>query len=280
MKGDGTPAWLQVSPTELVLKPGQTVALRARLFDAKGVFLREEKATWSLDGLKGTVTDGSFTAASDTLEQAGVIKATVGTLTGESRARVVHPLPWKENFETYAENAVPTAWVNAVAGRLKVVTLNGQKSLQKPPDETIFKRFRAFIGSADWSNYTFEADVRASEQRRQMSSLGITAQRYSLVLYGTNQALKLEPWEPETSRTITVKFPWKPDTWYRLKLRVENLPDGKVRARGKAWLASEPEPAAWLIDHTDPIGHREGAPGMFIDAQFGAYMDNFSLTAN
>ena len=48
--------YLQVSPTELVLKPGQTVKLHARLFDAKGRFLREDAAaTWSLQGLKGTV---------------------------------------------------------------------------------------------------------------------------------------------------------------------------------------------------------------------------------
>ena len=52
---------MQVSPTELVLKPGQTVKLHARLFDDKGRFLREDKATWSLEGLKGTVTDGAFT---------------------------------------------------------------------------------------------------------------------------------------------------------------------------------------------------------------------------
>jgi hypothetical protein len=113
-----------------------------------------------------------------------------------------------------------------------------------------------------------------------MGDLGVTAQRYSLILYGTDQYLKLEPWEPETARTVKVKFAWKPDTWYRLKLRVENLPDGKVRAQGKAWLATDPEPASWLIDRVDPIGNREGAPGLFIDAEFGAYLDNFSLTAN
>ena len=31
---------------------------------------------------------------------------------------------------------------------------------------------------------------------------------------------------------------------------------------------------------TAPSGNREGAPGLFLDAQFGAYLDNFSLTAN
>jgi len=175
---------------------------------------------------------------------------------------------------------VPPGWVNAVAGHLAVATLDGQKVLQKPPDETIFKRFRAFIGPANWSNYTFEADVRAATRRRQMGDVGITAQRYSLVLYGTSQQLKIEPWEPETQRTVTVPFAWKADTWYRLKLRVENLANGQVHAQGKAWAVGEPEPSAWTIDKMDPIGNRQGAPGLFIDAQFGAYLDNFSITQN
>ena len=81
-----------------------------------------------------------------------------------------------------------------------MVTLDGQKVLQKAPTNTIFKRIRVFIGPVDWSNYTFEADVRAATRRRQMGDVGITAQRYSLVLYGTTQKLKLEPWEPETTR--------------------------------------------------------------------------------
>jgi outer membrane protein assembly factor BamB len=280
-KGEGAPSVVQVSPTELVLKPGQTVKLHARLFDGKGRFLREENAaTWSLQGLKGTLSAGSFTVAADPVEQAGLIKATVGGLTGEARARVVHPLPWTETFESYADGAVPPGWVNAVAGKFSVVTLDGQKVLQKAPDNSIFKRIRAFIGPTDWSNYSFEADARATEKRRQMADIGITAQRYSLVLYGNAQQLKLEPWEPETQRTVTVPFTWKPDAWYHLKLRVENTPDGKVRARGKAWPTGGAEPADWLIDKVDPIGNREGAPGFFVDAEFGAYLDNLKLTAN
>ena len=279
--GQGAPAHLQVSPTELVLAPGQTVKLRVRLFDDKGRFVREETgATWSLDGLKGTLVNGAFTVASEPVEQAGVIRAVSGPLKGEARARVVHPLPWKEGFESYADGAAPPGWVNAVASAVSVTTLDGQKVLQKAPLETIFKRSRVFIGPTNWSNYTFEADVRSRTQRRQMASIGITAQRYTLTLMGTAQRIKIEPWETETTRTVTMPFSWKPDVWYRLKLRVENLPNGQVRARGKAWPAGEPEPAAWLIEKLDPIGNREGAPGLFLDAQFGAYLDNFSLTAN
>jgi hypothetical protein len=279
-RGQGAPAHLQVVPAEVVVEPGETVNLRARLFDDQGRFLREEPATWSLDKLKGTFSGNTFTVSGDPVEQAGLIKASAAGLTGESRVRVVHPLPWTEDFESYAEEAVPPGWVNAVGSRFRVTTLDGQKSLFKPPDNTIFKRGRVFIGPTDWSNYTFEADVRAGERRRQMGDIGITAQRYSLVLYGNTQQLKIEPWEPEIQRTVTMPFSWKPDTWYRLKVRTENLPNGQVRVQGKAWPVGEAEPAAWMIEKVDPIGNREGAPGMFVDAQAGVYLDNFHLAAN
>ena len=280
IKGEGAPAHVQVSPTELTLTPGQSAKLRVRLFDDKGRFLREDKATWSLDGLKGTVSDGAFTAASDPVDQAGLIKATVGNLTGQARARVVRPMPWKEDFEGFAEGSAPAGWISMVTGKFTVAAIGGQKALYKPPDNTLFKRIRAFMGSTAWSNYTIEADVQTPTKRRQQGDIGITAQRYSLILYGTSQRLKLEPWEPETTRTVTVPFAWKPDTWYHLKLRVENLPNGGVRARGKAWPTGEAEPADWQIDKTDPIGNKQGAPGMFIDAEFGAHIDNISVYPN
>ena len=280
--GQGAPAHLQVSPTEMVLEPGQTVQLRARLFDDMGRFLREEAAIdWTLEDLDGTVQNGALTVASDPMEQAGTITATAAGLTGQARARVVRPLPWNQTFDAYEDGTVPPGWVNAAgAAAVSVVTLDGNKVLQKAPLGTLFKRARVFFGPTTWSNYTFQADVRAAERRRQMADVGITAQRYSLVLYGTNQRLKLEPWEPETDRTVTVPFAWQADTWYRLKLRVENLPDDQVRVRGKAWPVGETEPTAWIIDRTDPIGHRQGSPGLFLDAQFGAYLDNFVLTEN
>ena len=280
--GEGPPAHVQVVPTEMVLEPGESVTLTARLFDARGLSLGEaDGVDWELDGLEGNLTaDGTYTVSSTPGLQAGVLRASVGALAGDSRARVVHPLPWTEDFDAYADGELPPGWVNAQAGRFVVATLDGDKVLEKPPDETLFSRARAFIGPTDWSDYTFEADVRAPMRRRQMADVGITVQTYSLVLYGTTQRLKLEPWEPETERTVTVPFEWEPDTWYRIKLRVENLPDGTVRAQGKAWPVGETEPDEWLIDRVDPIGNRKGAPGLFLNAPQGAYLDNFVLTAN
>jgi len=278
--GEGAPAFLQVSPTELVLKPGQTVKLHANAFDARGRFLREEKATWSLEGLSGTVNDGTLVVGNEPKDQAGFIRAVVGTVKGEARARITRPLPFSEDFELLAEGSVPPGWVNATTGKFSVVTLDGGKVLQKAADETIFQRLRMFIGPVDLSDYTYEADVRVNTRRRQMGDMGITAQRYSLVLYGNAQQLKIEPWEPETKRTAATAFKWEADKWYRLKLRVENLPNGSVRARGKAWAVGQMEPAEWMLDKTDPIGNRQGAPGVFAAAQFGAYLDNIRITKN
>jgi hypothetical protein len=265
-----------------VLKPGQAVKLHVKLFDGKGRFLRvEPAATWTLTGLKGAVSpDGTFTADAGTPEQAGTIKASVGAIAGDARARVTRPLPWTETFDGFADAAVPPGWISVTTGRMAVGTLDGQKVLVKAPDETIFKRFRAFVGPVEMSNYTVEADVRGTTKRRQMANMGVTAQRYSLVIYGNAQEIKIEPWEPETHRSAAKPFEWKADTWYHLKLRVENLPDGKVRARGKAWPTGQPEPDAWAIEKIDPIGNHKGAPGFFVDAEFGAYVDNVKVTSN
>ena len=58
------------------------------------------------------------------------------------------------------------------------------------------------------------------------------------------------------------------------------MTEGRVRIQGKAWPTGQPEPAAWTVERIDPIGNREGSPGLFLDAQFGVFLDNFSITAN
>ena len=279
--GQGAPAWVQVAPTEMVLKPGDTVQLHARLYDTAGRFLREENsAAWSLQDLRGTLTEGKLRVAPDKVGQAGLIKATVGGLTGEARARVIPPLPWNETFDPYPVGSVPPHWVSATTGRFRVSELDGQKVLEKLPNETLFKRIRVFMGPADWSNYTVEADIRINEKRRQMGDAGIIAQRYTLVAFGNNQRLEMNSWQPETARAVSAPFAWKSNTWYRLKLRVENTSDGKTRIRGKAWPTGDSEPEGWVIDRTDPIPNKQGSPGLFADAQFGVYFDNLKVAPN
>src|SRR5215217_2875277 len=272
---------VQVVPTELILKPGEKVNFRTRLFDAQGNFIREESAaSWSLDQLKGTVENGHFTASTDAVAQAGLVKATVGGISGAAGVRVFPPLPWSETFDSFTVNTLPPAWVNTTL-KFTVQDQNGNKVLTKlTTGSSLLTRARAYMGPSDWTNYTVEADVAATQKRRQQGDAGVIAQRYVLTLYGNSQMLHLEPWQPEIARTKSMPFAWKPDTWYRLKLQVENLPDGKTRARGKAWPANEPEPAAWMIELIDSIPNRQGAPGVFGNGLAELYFDNIKVYAN
>ena len=272
--------FVQVVPTELILKPGDKVSFHPRLFDAQGNFIREESAAqWSLDQLNGAVNNGQFTAEGDNA-QAGLVKATVNGITGSASVRVFPPLPWSENFEAMAANSVPATWNNMTL-KFAVRDQNGNKVLAKLTEgSSLLSRSRAYIGPSDWSNYTVESDIFATQKRRQQGDAGVIAQRYVLTLYGNSQMLHLEPWQPETKRTVAIPYAWKPDAWYRLKLQVENLPDGKTRARGKVWPAGEAEPAAWMIERIDPIPNRQGAPGIFGNGLAELYFDNIKVYAN
>lgn len=279
--GEGAAAWVQVVPTEVTAKPGDKIKFTARLFDDKGRFLKESKAEWDIPGLDGTIGgDGTFTVGSPALGQAGLIKAKVGSLTGEARVRIIPPLPWTETFDSYDIGKGPAAWVSTVAGKFSVQEVDGQKVFAKAPDETLFKRMRVFFGPWDWQNYTMEADIRMTERRRQMGDAGIVAQRYALMVFGSQGTLELQPWQPETQRTQRVPVEWKKDTWYRLKLRVENGRDGKTHVYGKSWLAAETEPEKWQLEYVDPIPNVKGAAGLFADAQFGVLYDNIKIYPN
>jgi len=275
------PTHVQVIPTELILKPGEKANFRVRLFDELGRFIREEPAaSWSLDGLKGSLTGGEFVPAGDVGVQAGLVKASLGNISGAASVRVFPPLPWNETFDAMVLNTLPQGWVNTT-GKFTVREMEGSKVLVKTTEgSSLLSRARAFLGPSNWSDYTVEADVRATQKRRQQGDTGIIAQRYVLTLYGNSQTLHIEPWQPETKRTVSIPFPWKPDVWYHLKLRVENLGDGKVKARGKVWPAGEAEPAAWMLERIDPIPNRQGAPGLFGNALAEVYFDNLKVYVN
>ena len=92
--------------------------------------------------------------------------------------------------------------------------------------------------------------------------------------------LHLEPWQPETARTVTMPFAWKPDTWYRLKLQVENLPDGKD-ARARQSLAGQRNRTSRLDDRTHrPDSQSPGRAGNFRQRLAELYFDNLKVYAN
>jgi hypothetical protein len=72
-----------------------------------------------------------------------------------------------------------------------------------------------------------------------------------------------------------------------MKLEVQNLDGGRVRARGKVWPKGQPEPAAWTIERIDPIGNQKGSPGIYADVMNSdpkggseIYYDNIKVYRN
>jgi hypothetical protein len=124
------------------------------------------------------------------------------------------------------------------------------------------------------------------ERRRLMGDIGVVAQRYELVMFGNHQELHLQPWQPETARTVKTAFKFDKDVWYTMKLEVQTLDGSKVRARGKVWPKGQPEPQAWTIERVDPIGSHKGSPGIYADApsRVGGgselYYDNIKVYKN
>ncbi len=278
--GGSSIAHVQVIPVDAVLKPGETLRLKVNLFDAQGRLIREEmSAAWTTENLRGIAANNQFAPAANIPIQAGLLKASVGNVTGIARIRVVSPMPTEENFEGFAANEAPGTWLNTI-GKYIVREEGGNKFLVKKADMGIFKRTRSPFGRVGDSNYTIQGDVRAIEKRRQMGDAGVVAQRYELVLFGNNQKLELRSWQIEPARSFSKPFAWKADTWYRLKLEVQTLAGGKTRARGKAWLASETEPAEWMIEWTDPIGNKLGSAGVFADGSNEIFFDNIKVMAN
>ena len=102
--GEGAPAYVQVSPTELVLEPGKTVKLTARSFDSRGRFLREEKADVVARRPEGHGRRRRLhRRRRSRSSRPASSRPRVGALTGEARARIVRPLPWTETFESMPE---------------------------------------------------------------------------------------------------------------------------------------------------------------------------------
>jgi outer membrane protein assembly factor BamB len=277
-RATGAVAQVQVFPYEVLLQPGAVQAFSLKLYDAKGTFLRTEpadQATWTLDGLSGTVARGSYTAAPSG-GSAGFVRAAVGGVTGQARVRVVPPLPW--TFDFNAEKAPIAWWVTNL--KTSMAQLDGNGVLVRPRDDTVGRRAKIFLGPADLSDLTIESDVRGTESRRQRGDIGLINQRYVLALFGNAQKLEIHPWVAADEMTVRVPFAWALNTWYRMKLRVETRADGAALVRGKVWAKDAAEPAAWTIEKVDRIGHRRGAPGLYGDGYSDMMFDNVRVYRN
>src|SRR6185312_11853727 len=89
---DMTPAQVQIVPAEALVKPGEKVAFKTRLFNALGQLIKESDATYSVQGPAEIDQQGDFTAKPIDGHAAAIVTAKVGELAGTARVRIEPPL--------------------------------------------------------------------------------------------------------------------------------------------------------------------------------------------
>jgi outer membrane protein assembly factor BamB len=146
----------------------------------------------------------------------------------------------------------------------------------------LFQRTMNFIGKPEMKNYTLEADIMTDGNRRSMSSVGLVNQRYLIAMAANSRILEVTSNHERVKESVP--FEAAPNTWYRLKTRVDHDATGTGGVvRAKLWEKAKPEPAAWTIEVRQPIVHAHGAPGVFAFSPQSlkrVFIDNLSLTAN
>jgi outer membrane protein assembly factor BamB len=295
---------IQVIPSEVTLRPGQSASFRARKLDANGFVVEDIADVKSLKWasyipptarVKSTMNgtfgpDGKLAADAATKPSAGAFEATLGDLKGYIRGRVLPYLPLSQDFEAIdlpetnlLEEAAfaypPLPWIGA-RFKFEVREKDGTKCLTKTIDNKFFQRATVFLGAPDAKNYTIEADVMSDGNRRKMSEVGLINQRYAIVLKGNDQ--KLEVSSNFERLREAVEFRWQPKVWYHLKTRVDVAADGTGVVRAKAWKRGDPEPDAWTIEVKHKTAHQEGSPGLFgfSPQDERVYIDNINVNAN
>jgi outer membrane protein assembly factor BamB len=292
---------IQVVPAEFALAPGEQQAFTVYGLDATGRRVRTvtDEATfakWSPPSGPNLEIDaelaGSVVKAGPRAKlSAGNVQVKWNNLVGMTRGRIVAGPGYKEDFEAFALNlkndageAVafpPLPWLGA---RVKwhILEHEGSKVAANRLDAILFQRTMNFIGKPELRDYTFEADVMTDGNRRIMSTVGLVNQRYLIALAANSRILEVSSNHERVKESVP--FVAQPNTWYRLKTRVDRDPGGEGGfVRAKLWERGGPEPGAWTIEVRQDKLHAQGAPGIFAfspQSQKRVFIDNLSLTAN
>jgi len=284
---DDKPAYVQVLPAELLLRPGDKQKFTARTFNERGQLLEETKAEFKLNG-PGKIDDaGEFTAVTDSGNAVGenyaphtatILTAKVGDLTGEARIRVVPPLPYKFDFN---DGQVPITWIGARYRHVPRV-VDGEKVIAKITTIPKGAKSQSWMGQTDYHDYTVQADMCGALSGDKLPDMGLIAQRYTLDLMGASQQLQIRSWTPQLQTRFSESKPvkWEADKWYTLKFRAA-VEDGKAVLRGKVWPRDEKEPADWMIEAVDEEPNVVGSPGLYGNANDSEiFIDNVIVTPN
>lgn len=279
----GAAVALRVRPAEVVLRPGESVAVTAELLDAQGrrveVVKPEKVVSWIpptakvRSEMKAVWKDGRLTAPPDAGLTAGAFEVTAKGLVGTFRGRTVSGVPYRQDFNDFPRAEPdpndpsqtfgwpPLPWIGA-RFKWEVRERQGEVVLAKTLDRLLFQRSMVFLGHPDEASYTMQLDALTDGNSRQTSAAGVIHQRYIIAIKGNQR--KLEVSSNLERFKESVDFEMKPGVWYRLKTDVRLEADGTtVLIRAKAWARDEAEPDAWTLTVRHANGHTHGAPGLF-----------------
>jgi outer membrane protein assembly factor BamB len=296
-------AHLLVYPADVVLEPGQRVQFKVRGYDATGHLLGEIKPeSWSLPAppppmgsttspppLRGEITaEGELTIAKALPGQFGTVQANAGGLSAKARVRVAPTLPIVQDFKSIPEGRWPGGWINS-QGKYVVVEKDGAKVYKKLAKDSnpLLARAYTYFSKPTLTDYTIQAEVMGESKNQEMPDMGIVNCRYTLVLDGNKQRLRLLCWEALPRVDKSIAWEWKPNVWHTMKLTV-TIQNDKAQIRGKVWPRGQMEPEAWSIEFEDPKPNHEGSPALYgygtgiLEPQEGAaiFYANVKVTPN
>ena len=271
-----TSVTLQLTPAEVVLKPGQKQDFKLSVFGDESVNIND--VAWSVKDLDASVSAGELSISPNAIGQAGTVFATLGDATTSARVRIIPPLPWTEDFELVAENKIPTHWIGAT-GKFFARQQGDNKILAKTLAKRGLNRSVVFLGPPTMSNYTVKIDLMGTRNKRRLPDMGLVANRYILDLQGIHQRLQVRSWSSDLRMAKQVDFKWETDVWYAMKMRVDvDLVNEEAIVLGKVWKKSDPEPNQWTIKAIDPLPNKTGSPGIYGYSAAEIHYDNLKVT--
>ncbi len=261
-----TATHLQVLPALVDVTTGNPAQFRAQAYNRAGAPAVAPEPSWQLQGLEGRIGERG-TAVLDAQWGVGEVLAESNGLKGQARVRAFPPLPWRIDFENMALDRSPPAWVCSYfsehpSANLLVKLVKAQAVLVLLPEPTPTPRIMAFFGPSNARNYVLQADVLGFQRKRFRPDIGILSQGQTLVLAGNRQQLRFGSPLSEGLPGNSVDFPWEPEVWYTMRMRVEHA-GGKALIKGKVWPRDEPEPESWTISKESVHPIPEGSPGIY-----------------
>ncbi|QGJ70075.1 Outer membrane protein assembly factor BamB [Planctomycetales bacterium 10988] len=271
-------AMVQLVPYEASVQGGESINYELLCYDSNGRLIKKVKpelkpqADLASVKVKGTKL---ITPKKPETNLAGHVTAEFEGMSATSRVRVYAPLPWKWDFTGYEEKAVPGTWVRAFLA-LQPEELDGDTVMKSSAGKGRPSTY-IWLGPSEMSGYTIQSDVMGRDERFRMPSIGITCQRYNLILKGNNSSLTIQSWAPHLRMAVEDRYNWEPDIWYTMKMKVE-VHGEEAKIYGKVWPRDEEEPKGWTITATDPHANKEGSPGLYNYSLADCYYDNVIIT--